>query len=272
LFVALDKALWARLTGAPRNSLGQPSDPVGNPGVRLPKYQSNVNDMRQASFDPTKVIPNQFQPVPVFKRSGSGKEWRDQYPAIVYDLVSAQPRGALAPVGQNLIRVPNTSPTATVRDAQGRIIQQGQTMITAVPPPIPFDVLVQIECQSRIQYEAMLLVQAVLAVFPARGALNLPFASGLRHLCDMMLMDSIVLTEDEDVALSASGDSHGAYREHRYVMTYLVEAFQDTTQLTPVIEVPAVRNVRTELAFSGQQDADNVETQSSVVEVINLTS
>jgi len=271
VFVALDKALYAKLAGTPYNALGLPTDPVSNPGVRLPVYQGSINDINKPSFDPYHPLPGQFRQVPVYRKSGAGVDWRAQYPAVVYDFVSAQPRDNLwlPPVGQNKLSVPNNSPVVEYRNRHGQLVASGPTVITEVPLPTAIDVLVQIELQSKIQYEALLLLRAVLNLLPMRGALVVPFANGTRHVCDMILIDDIALGEDEDVALNNAGNT-GAYREHRYILTYVVEAYLDTTFGASVTSTPTVREAITEMAFSGQPDADNVESQSGVVEVIDV--
>lgn len=270
MFVALDKAIRDRLEGNPRDRLGFPTNPL-NPGVRCPVF-GRTADPKNKLFDPFDVVPNQYRMVPVFKKSTAGKEWEAIFPCIVYDTVSAIPalNVWLPPVGKNKIVLPSEGHDVEIVDQAGNVIGVGKETNVEHPLPESYNILVQIEVHSKIEYEALSILRSLVQVFPQKTFLAVRQADGTTHNCDMLMQGEIDLGEVETPTLEGTTTGQGDLRERNYILTYLVEAYQDLTWPQFQKRHPAIKQPILEMTFPDMPEADNLNTTEGVLEIIDL--
>jgi len=271
VYVALDKAIRDRLEGNPRDRMDNPVDPVGNPGLRYPIY-NRQQSIKDKQFNPFGVVPNQWRQVPIFKRSSSGEDWDGVFPCCTYKIIAFNQNSEvwLPPVSKNKIKWNEGTPIE-IRNAQGEVIKVGYPTNVTRPLPEGFNILVQIELRSKIEYEAMSMLHSLYNVFPQRGYLKVAQADGSLYTCDMEMMGDTEAAVPEVPAVEGVASQQGDFREHVYITTYLVEGYQDTTwaYLQDRSGVP-IQQVDLEMTFPDMPEADNLTTLEGVLEVIDL--
>lgn len=269
MYVALDKAIRDRLEGNPRDRLGNPVS-AANPGVRYPVY-NRATSLRDEKFDPFNVIPNQWRMCPIFKRSSHGKDWSMIFPCVVfgYASISPNPEVWLPPVSKNKITT-HSGNLVTLRNRAGEVIAVGYPTTIDRPLPEGFNILVQIEVHAKVEYEALALLHGLYTVFPQRGQLLVQQADGSSHSCDMSMLGDTVVSVPEDPSLEDASAAQEDFREHSYIVSYLVEGYQDTTWSYLRQSGVAIQQVSLEMTFPDMPEAVNLTTREGVLEVIDL--
>ena len=273
MFVAADKAVRARLKGTPHDRFGNPVDPVGNPGIRIPFFERK-NRPDEADFRPFDVVPNRWVQVPIFNKTEEGRLTESIYPCVVFDLISVTPSqdGWLPPVGKNKRCLTGTGADVDVQNQQGVTVASGKSTNRFQPLGEPQDLMYQIELVSQVEYEAMFMLRALNRVFPTKGSLTVDTAGGTPSVLDMLIQGDITLTEPGVQAFEGAPEEAEETRERRYIATYVVEGFIDTSWDYYTDSHPAITGFELEMADKDHPDAEDVTSQAGVLEVIDLTN
>ena len=271
MFVALDKALQAKLEGRPRDRWGNPSDPATNPGIRIPIFERR-NLAKTDAFDPFRTIPDRWDQVAIFNKKTQGREWEEIFPCVTYDLITMVPQWEtwLPPSRKNRVVLAGEGGDVVVYNQYGDIVGSGKEISASRPLGDPLDLMYQIEVHSKIEYEAYFILRALNKVFPLRGNLLVEQADGSTPSFDMSLTDMAIL-EEETPAYEGSTGGPGDYLYRRYAWTYLIEGFIDTTWPYNKSTHPTITDFQLEITQPDILKARDVDTLEGVLEIIDLT-
>lgn len=272
MFVALDRAVRRKLTGFPTDRKGRPENPTTAPGIRVRTVRRG-NDRRDSGFSPFGLVQNHFTQVLVFNKTTDGLDWEQIFPCVTFDVIHFEPNLDVWLPPTEIICKPDPSGSdLQVFNQYGDLVAEGKSNILTRPLPEGWDVMYQITVHSKIEYEAYEILRAIVLLLPQKGFITVDQADGSQLNLDMLMQDGIEVIEAETPAV-VEGDiaRQGEFRYREYALTYLVEAYIDTTFPELAGSAVPITAVELEMTFTDEPDADNLTTQNGVIEVIDLT-
>lgn len=226
-----NQARFASLPGA----VGQQALPNSWPswGIRIP-YAKQPYELKQflSRNDPQAVRTiaesfqqNAFRQIPVFDENLDGRAWANVWPCVTFRLQQDKPQASTF-----VFADPFTTPvgdTVNITNQFGEVIQTGQSQLQMRQHPDSYDLYYMIRAWSKNRIELGLIVNAIKYLFPMKSSIEVTFADGSAHVCDMLMEDI--------VNLDFGGDELSmqfAPEEQRYYsrgLVYRIEGYFDNT-------------------------------------------
>jgi len=202
-------------------------------GVRIPLVKGPRAPQGITTFNPDglplfdKLERNAFKQVPVFDQNITGRKIEDIWPCVTFRWsgLDFDPRVF---VYHDPFGAPDTSsPPYSVLNRDGAVVQSGFEKNIVRPHPESWPMTYVITAFAKSEIELGLICSQIVRLFPGRGALNVEFADGTVHPCDMLLQRTETLDEGGDQVLMTRGgeEQRGFVR----AFVYTVEAYTDNT-------------------------------------------
>ena len=253
IFWAVDLAVYRRLTGAPLDQQGRPLlDSNGVPtnrhrvlppdhgGGTGPSYGVRVPVMRHphepsrglTSCDQTvrgsyEQFSKALRNVPIFDENVSGRKWVDTWPCVTFRWNGQQPDPSVYTYFDTIITEDMASTPIQLVNADGDVIQSGYEARYERPNPESYKVQYVITAQAKSQAELGFICAQIVYLFPQRGALQVEWASGEIHTCDMLYLTSMALDAfGDDITPGVGADEQRGFKR---AFVYEVEGYLDNT-------------------------------------------
>lgn len=251
LFLETDLAVFSRLTGAPLDQHGRPRldsvthrpmntsrilpPDVGGGracswGVRIPilKHPQDLTHYL-TSADPAAVRsftkgfePRAFRQIPVFSETLEGRKWADIWPCVTFSMIDFKHRPGTDIYCDPYITYDTGAQLGSV-SRDGVVIATNRARRTVRPAPTSWDVLYEVNARAKSKIELSLITAQLQHLLPPKGAIDVEWANGEVHTCDMLIEDSITLPVE---TMSLGAEEQAGYRT---VLTYKIEAYFDNT-------------------------------------------
>jgi hypothetical protein len=225
-------------------------------GIRIPLMKGPFRGGAGiTSFSPDaiplfdKFDESALRQVPVFDENITGRKIDDIWPCVTFRWfgLDFDPKTF---VYHDPIGTPDTgSPLVQIKNAAGTVIEEGRAKNLRRPHPESWPMQYVITAYAKNKIELGLICAEIARLFPARGAINVTFADGTSHPCDMLLLRTDTLDEGADQVVMTRGPEE--QRNYARAFVYSVESYLDNTVnkygVTDTRSVVAVRERLLEL-------------------------
>ncbi len=203
-------------------------------GIRIPMMTGTFRGQHgSTSYDPASIPlferfePHTFRQVPVFDQNITGRKIDDVWPCVTFRWFGLDFDPKVFIYHDPFISPDTTSELVQIRNSEGLLVQEGYAHNLVRPHPDSWPMMYVITAYAKTHIEMGLICAEIIRLFPARGAINVQFASGEVHPCDMVLQRTETLDEGGDQALLVRGpeDQRGLAR----AFIYSVESYIDNT-------------------------------------------
>jgi hypothetical protein len=243
-YLAVELALYERLTGAPVDAHGRPmADSAGVPTnrhliapplsrvERLPSYGVRIPNVRperiiSGATGRNKDLLSTWRQIPVFHENLEGEAFANTWPAVsFYWLDEAFNASTYNYADHNLEPDPG-APQVNVLNRTGLVISHGPTRGRYYPRPDPYDLTYMIRGWAKDATEIRLICESIKRLFPARTALEVGLSDGSRAVFDMILEDIQNLdSTGQEIDVAVEAEQRGYSRG----FIYRIESYQDNT-------------------------------------------
>jgi hypothetical protein len=250
----LDLAIYRRLTGAPLDRTGRPVlDPISkipvntyrilppdhgggtgpSYGIRIPMLKhphdlgNYLTTQDQSALPLFKGFADTFRQVPVFNENIMGRGWPDVWPCVTFRWNDMDFNESVFMYSDPFEYDDTASDNIDIVNRNGDTIQQGYSANYVRPEPDSYKMTYAITARCKNIIELGLVSTQITYLFPARGSIEVEFASGEKHACDM-LQKHIVTADDmkDNIMMSAGGEEQRSYAR---MFVYDIEAYVDNT-------------------------------------------
>jgi hypothetical protein len=243
-YLAVELALFERLTGWPLDSQGRPRlddkgvpinrlliAPPLSPFLHLPSYGVRIPSFRkERSVNGRTVRPKdldrQWQQVPVFSESLKGEEFANAWPAVSFYWMDEAFNASTYLYGDHLLEPDPGAPEAQALNRKNEVISHGPARGRYRPRPDPFDLTYMIRVWAKDATEIRLLCESIKRIFPARTALEVDLYDGSRAIYDMILED-IQNLDAGGAEVEASMEEEEEHYSKGFI--YRIESYQDSS-------------------------------------------
>lgn len=205
-------------------------------GIRIPVLKSgaNRNQFGLTSNNPAALRmfedgfePYNFRQIPVFDENIEGRKFDDVFPCVTFRWASTTPEPKTYVYHDPFTSQDTSSAPVTIRNLSGDVVQSGYQQSSVRPHPEAYNVMYVITAWAKTKVEMQLISDEILKLFPQKGGINVQWASGETHTCDMLLqrIDTLDGAGDLISAPSAPEEQRQYVRAH----AYLIEAYADNT-------------------------------------------
>ena len=177
--------------------------------------------------------PANFRQVPVFDQNISDRNPETIWPCVTFRWINTE-FPEQTQVYHDPFGAPNstsyqdpTSPPIAIKNAQGNVVANGFTQNTQRPHPEAWNAIYAITAWSTNEIELALICDAIMALFPGKGAINVELQDGTTHACDMLLQRVETLDEGGDRIERGYGPNEDRPFARSFV--YLIETYRDNT-------------------------------------------
>lgn len=249
--LAVDLAIFERLTGAPLDSHGRPErgvdglpknrSVIGPPGRGLlPSYGVVVpiqvgaykGDRGLTSRDPDALRlfdkgwdRRVTRQVPIFNQNVEGRDWADVWPCVTFRQSDERPRDNTYIYHDPFESFDETSDPVTITNRYGEVIAEGYSKKNVRPHPESVDYYYTFTCYSKSEFEMAWIQNQIRNLFPQKGAIVVQMADGSSLPFDMY--EESVRYEDVNDQKATASEEEQKFFKRSYV--YRVEAYMDNT-------------------------------------------
>lgn len=201
-------------------------------GIRVPMtLQNSRQGLTSYNQDAlplfSKFDPKAMTQVPVFDQNMSGRKFDDIWPCVTFKWMGMD-FDAKTFVYHDPFGAPDTdSELVNIRNRNGDIIQTGYARNLVRPHPESWPMTYTITAHAKSELEIAMICAEIARLFPARGALNVEFANGEVHACDMLLLRTATMDPGGDEAVMTRHPAE--QREFSRAFVYVVESYLDNT-------------------------------------------
>lgn len=253
--LAVDLAIFSRLTGAPLDNQGRPQldsatkIPVNRHrvmppesgggvgpsyGIRIPSLKTGQDLLHGlTSKDPSATrlyggfSADTFRQVPVFDENVEGRNYADIFPSVTFRMVNAEFDPEVF-----LYHEPYSAPAPgalveEITNRYGDTIDSGYDGYTLRPHPDSYKLRYAVVIQAKSRMELSLIFNQVVYLLPAKGSLEVRMADGTSHVSDMFQVD--IVDQSPGFENSKMGVSGEEQRHFKTALYYDVEAYVDNT-------------------------------------------
>lgn len=204
-------------------------------GIRIPVMKAASRGQQGlTSFAPSALPifagfePNAFKQIPIFDENVSGRKFEDTWPCVSFRWLTTDFDPSVFVYHDPFGGPDPLSLPKQIRNSQGEVIQTGQEYNLARPHPESWPADYALTVRAKNGIELRLICDALTTLFPARGGINVEFASGELHTCDMFLLRTENLDEG---GVEGAQMTRGAEEQRGLIRSfvYRIEAYKDNT-------------------------------------------
>jgi hypothetical protein len=240
-YLAIDLAIYERLTGAPLDGQGRPLldsrgvprnrsciAPPLHPKVRLPSYGIRIPQIKENAANseqvvrPSDILLRSWRQVPVFSDNMTGELFQNAWPAVSFYWFGESFNGSTYVYADPFIEPDPGAPTVEINNRE----LSGPTRARYRGHPDAYDVTYVIRAWALDPTELRLICKRIKELFPARGALEVEQANGDKTVFDMML-ESVENLDESGQNVEASIEAE--QRNYSRGFIYRIEAYEDNT-------------------------------------------
>ncbi len=260
LYLAVDLAVFRRLTGYPLDNKGRPRvDASGVPlnrlifgpptgastttpdATRVPSYGIQIPVAKSpydaahgyTSNDPDAVRlfekgfdPNGFRQVPVFSENIDGRKWADVWPCVTFRWTDEEHDDSTSMFFDDMESTDARYPDTTIVDRFGDEFT-GPTRVNHYPHPEQWVQKYMIRAYAKSPQELGLICEQIKRIFPPKCGLEVEFADGSTHVSDMILESVVNLDlKGNEISKALAGEEQSYYSR---AFNYRIEAYEDNT-------------------------------------------
>lgn len=250
----LDLAIYRRLTGAPLDKTGRPvldpitKIPVNNYrilppdhgggtgpsyGVRVPMIRhphdlgNYLTTQDQSALPLFKGFADTFRQVPVFSENILGRGWPDVWPCVTFRWNEMEFNENVFMYSDPFEYDDQTSDLVDITNRNGDVIQQGYSARFERPEPDSYIMTYAITARAKNIIDLGLVCTQITYLFPARGSIEVEFASGEKNTFDMLQKHVLTVDEMKDnILMATTGEEQ---RNYARMFVYDIEAYVDNT-------------------------------------------
>lgn len=201
-------------------------------GVRIPLVKgssrhglTSFNQDAVPLFD--KFEPHSFRQVPVFDQNMTGRKIDDVWPCVTFRWMGMDFDAKTFVYHDPFGSQDTESPAVNITNRLGTTIQSGYSRNLRRPHPQAWSLSYVVTVHAKSLVELALICSSVTRLLPARGALNVSFADGSQHACDMLLQRTETMDEGGNEVLMTRGPEE--QRSYARAFVYTVEGYEDNT-------------------------------------------
>jgi hypothetical protein len=174
-----------------------------------------------------KFEPGTFRQVPVFDQNITGRNIEDIWPCVTFRMITFDFDGSTFVFHDPFKVQDTTSEPVAILNRNGETVQSGFSKNLVRPHPEGWKMTYAITAYAKNTVEMGLICAEISRLFPARGAVNVTFASGEVHACDMLLQRTETLDEGGDQVQMTRGAEQ--QRSLAKAFIYVLEGYADNT-------------------------------------------
>jgi len=295
IFLAVEWAIYKRLTGWPVDSKGRPqvgadnkplnSLIIGPPetgrkpsyGVRIPQLKAPYDlshPLTSKTPDAIRLFEKGaesqgFRNIPVFFEGIDGRSYEDIWPCVTFRCSGFDQNEATFVYFDPF--EDGSGDDADILNQNGEVVQSGKSEVTVRKHPESWDLEYTITCYAKTPHEIGLVIESLIYLFPQRGVLEVEQMDGSVLALDMILQRvQDVGARAGSLALQIEKDQSEYYGR---AFTYKVEGYFDNTAnkfgVSDTYSVPAILKRIVEL--SETQESLAKPTDYNLLELEQIT-
>lgn len=203
-------------------------------GIRVPLLKGSFRGSQGLNSQAPNAIPlfDKFEPdafkqVPVFDQNVTGRDIENIWPCVTFRMITFDFDGSVFVFHDPFKHPDTTSEPVQILNRAGDVVQEGFSKNVVRPHPEAWKMTYAITAYAKSTVEMGLICAEISRLFPSRGAVNVTFASGEVHACDMLLQRTETLDEGGDQVLMTRGPEQERSLAKAFI--FVVEGYADNT-------------------------------------------